>query len=106
MSDLDKAWIKQKREGDPLSIRVMIEKFLESRSTGMKSVEIAKELEKAGHRSRAKDQVASVNTVMYRNRPKVFVRGKDGRWTLARLAEKPESQSHLQLVRKIDGNEA
>jgi hypothetical protein len=47
--------------------------------------------------------VASVNTVLYRNRPKVFVRGKDGRWTLAKSAR---AESHLQLVRKSDSGEA
>jgi hypothetical protein len=104
MSEIDKAWLRPKQPGDPLSIRVMIETILESHPTGLKTAEIVKELEKAGHHSRARDPVANVDSTMYRHRPSVFLRGKDGRWTLAKAAEKPDS--HLQLVRKTDGGEA
>ena len=107
MSELDKAWAKQKNEGDPLSMRVLIEKMLDSRPTGLKTAEIVKELQKAGHRSHAKDPIANVDSTMYRHRNKVFIRGKDGRWTLAKSAE--QLANHLQLLKlvpKSDSGEA
>jgi hypothetical protein len=89
MDDSDRTEIGPKRPGDPTSLPVLIENILADHPEGLTVPELLAEVTKTGFESKAKDQLANLNTVLYRHRPARFERVRDGRWYLAKYPEPP-----------------
>ena len=81
-------WAKPKRPGDDLSLPVLTQSILENHPDGLRIPMILEELEKLGFQTQSKNPTATLNTVLYRHRPKKFMRLTDGRWFLTKYANR------------------
>ncbi len=95
MDDTERAEIGPKKPGDPTSMPMVIEGILADHPEGLTIPELLTEVEKTGFESKAKDKLATLNTVLYRHRPARFERVRDGRWYLAKY---PEPHARLRMA--------
>jgi hypothetical protein len=95
MDDTERAEFGPKKPGDPTSMPMVIEGILADHPEGLTIPELLAEVEKTGFESKAKDKLATLNTVLYRHRPGRFERVRDGRWYLAKY---PEPSARLRIA--------
>ena len=94
----EKSWTAQhrtKREGDPLSVPMLLKQVLEKYPDGLKTPALLVEMRKIGFQTDSKDPIAVLTTSLHR-RKDLFARRNAGhrdhknvRWCLSKYAPAP-----------------
>lgn len=85
LGEHEKALVKTKQPGDPLSIRVLIEKVLEKHPEGVLPPLILAEMKEDKYETTARNPLANVVSTLHRHKGGIFGQTEDGRWFLTRL---------------------